>query len=476
MDNVKNLNKILKDIIQSSWNGIGVIDLANNIKFVNKAFSPVLGYKEEELLNKKFTDFMLEEYKDKFIKLLKKNIENPYINKIDIGCRRKDGKLVFLEIVVNLMSNKKHFVINATDITSEIAEKHLIDQFVLNFHLNKDRKITNASKAFLKIIDLQKEELNIFYEDILSKDLDENIKNNLKKALDEGKNWRGKLIFKKKNGANFYVEIIINPVRNKYGDITGFDAVMMDITGEILLERSKDNLQKRVIDNEEKLKIMVDTIRTVAHEWRQPLNAISLASQNLLFELEFDEDISKDTMKSILNEVQNKTQELSNVIASFQEIIEIKGSKKKRGIVDIINESFKIVELNNNECDIIEEYNTNEAIVTYPKELAKAISNVLKNAKERVCNNNGIIKIITKKENDKLIIEIINNGGQIPSEIKDKIFLPYFSTKEKRNGVGLGLYITKTIIELHLKGSIYFENIENDSVKFVITLPIGVFE
>jgi len=253
---------------------------------------------------------------------------------------------------------------------------------------------------------------------------------------------------------------------------------MMDITGEVLLAKSKDNLQRQILDNEEKLRIMVDTIRTVAHEWRQPLNAISLASQNLLFELDFDENINIDDMKEILNDIQRKTQELSNVIASFQQIVELKGSKKRRSIREIINEAIKMADIDEENDEIIENFLTTEIIKTYPKELATALSAILKNAKEKIFEKgSGYIKIKTYKENDeKIVIEISNNGGHIPEKIKDKVYMPYFSTKEERNGVGLGLYIAKTIIELHLKGEIFFENIDSDVVRFTIKLPIGALE
>ncbi|HFU75566.1 MAG TPA: PAS domain S-box protein, partial [Arcobacter sp.] len=115
---VKNQNAVLKDIINSSWNAIGIIDLDGNFKYVNNAFIPVLGYTQNELLKLNFTSLMLEESKEPFKTLLIDNQKNQYINKLTIGCLRKDTKEVYLEIVINLMHNKKMFVVNAHEVTA----------------------------------------------------------------------------------------------------------------------------------------------------------------------------------------------------------------------------------------------------------------------------------------------------------------------------------------------------------------------
>ena len=477
MSEAKNQTIILKDIINSSWNGIGIIDFNSELKFVNEAFAPILGYKKDDILKRKLTDFMLPKYKKSFLELLEQNIQNRYINKLHIGCLRGDNKTVYLEIVVNLMSSQKLFVINISDITAEITEKNLVNKFVVQYKLDKDGYFISASEAFYKISGYTKEDiLNKHCEEILSNNLESNIKDDFLSSITHGKNWNGRLIFLKKDSMEIYVDYMSNSIKNKYGDIIGYNAAMIDVTGEVLLKKSKDNLQKRVVDNEERLKIMSETMRTVAHEWRQPLNTISLTAQNLMLELEFSDEVNKENIKHILEDVQNKTQELSNVIASFQQVVEIKGSKKKRNIKDIISEAIKMVDLYDKDY-LIEEHSQTQAFRTYPKELISAISAILKNAIEATISKaNKFIKIQTYEQDNNIIVKISNNGGNIPDDIIDKIFLPYFSTKEERNGVGLGLYITKTIIELHLKGNIDVINKLDDIVEFTISLPMGALE
>jgi len=89
-ETTKNQNTILKEMINGSWNGIGIIALDTKFIFINDAFSPILGYSQTELLKLHFTDLILPKSKQLFINLLKENVKNQYNNRITIGCLRKD--------------------------------------------------------------------------------------------------------------------------------------------------------------------------------------------------------------------------------------------------------------------------------------------------------------------------------------------------------------------------------------------------
>ncbi len=476
-DAIKNQNNVLKEMINGSWNAIGIIDLETNFKYINKAFSPFFGYSEAELLSMKLIDLVLPKQKESFENLLNENQINEYQNRITVGCLRKDGSLVYLEIFIKLMSNKKMFVINANDVTVDIAEKKLINQFIIQFHTDKDGNITKASDAFYKLSGYTYEKLiYTSYAKLISPSTEKEVIVDFIDSLKRGKNWSGNIALNKADGSTFYVYIACKPVKNKYGDNIGHDAVMMDMTSELTLKKNKDMLQEKLIDEEEKLSIMTETMRTVAHEWRQPLNIISLEAQGLAFELDFSDTFDKTYIKERLESISQSTEKLSNIINNFQSVTELRGSKKKRHIKDIFLDAIQISDLYEKEY-LIENHDDTRSFRTYPKELASALSSILINAKEQVDKiPQGKIEIKTYEEENKIVCEISNNGGEIPADIIDKIFTPYFSTKEERNGVGLSLYTCKIIIELHLKGRIEVHNLDKDWVQFKITLPIGALE
>jgi len=100
----------------------------------------------------------------------------------------------------------------------------------------------------------------------------------------------------------------------------------------------------------------------------------------------------------------------------------------------------------------------------YQNEVMQVILNLLKNSEDSFLANNisdPKVTIATRKDNNTLIISVSDNGGRIPKNISDKIFDPYFSTKDEKNGTGLGLYMSKTIIEDHHNGILKMNNTEN---------------
>ena len=470
--------KELKEIINNSWSGIGIIDQTSKFIYVNHAFTPILGFKEEELLQIKFENLLLPKYKAEFKELLRKNYENQYTNNIRVSCIRRDKAVVYLDVSIKLMLNKKYIVINANDITQNVADHETFDRYVIQAHVDKEGMITEVSEAFCRLSLFNEDELLgksfkiLSHSSINEDDLEATIWSEL--IIHE--QWNGVIASKNKHGDIFWVDVIIKPIKNKYGDITGYSAVMFDITGEIKLEQNKEILEETIVNNEAKLKIMGDTMRTVAHEWRQPLNAISLEAQNLLFSYQFtDEGVPKEEAMPILEGMQSNIEGLSNIINKFQYITELQGDKKISAIQDVCSRAINISTVSS---DIItEEYGTNKEFKTHENELATSLASILDNAREANekldSGDEKFIKIKTIEDGKDIKVEISNNGGNIQQKVMDEIFEPYFSTKETRNGVGLSLYIAKMIVELHLKGKIEVENKDNDIVVFTVILPIG---
>ncbi|MEA3314479.1 MAG: PAS domain S-box protein [Campylobacterota bacterium] len=467
----------LKEIINNSWNGIGIIDQTSKFVYVNNAFTPILGFKENELLQIKFESLLLPKYKAEFKELLRQNYENQYTNSIRVACIRRDKATVYLDISIKLMLNKKFIVINANDITQTISDHETFDKYVIQAHVDKDGIFTKVSEAFCRLCLFSESELIGKSYKIMSHPSlnEEDLAGTIWSELIIQGSWNGVIASKNKYGEEIWVDAIIKPIHNKYGDITGYSAVMFDMTGTIKLEQNKEKLEKTIVDNEAKLKIMGDTMRTVAHEWRQPLNAISLEAQNLLFSYQFtDESVPKEEAVPILEGMQTNIEGLSSIINKFQYITELQGEKKDSYIKDICIRALNISPLNY--TNLKEEYNSTIVFKTHENELSTSISAILDNAQEAIEKStveDKYIKMLTYDEGNNVVVEISNNGGHIPKDIIDKIFDPYFSTKESRNGVGLSLYISKMIIELHLKGNIIVENKDENIVVFKLILPIG---
>jgi C4-dicarboxylate-specific signal transduction histidine kinase len=113
--------------------------------------------------------------------------------------------------------------------------------------------------------------------------------------------------------------------------------------------------------------------------------------------------------------------------------------------------------LGNHQIELFENYSSSKKIKIYKKELVQVLINLIKNSQEILVEKNSDIKIIFINEyikNNNVILQICDNAGGIEQENIHKIFEPYFTTKDEKNGTGLGLYISKVIIEKHLKGTI----------------------
>ena len=470
--------KELKEIINNSWSGIGIIDQTSKFIYVNHAFTPILGFKEDELLQIKFENLLLPKYKAEFKELLRKNYENQYTNNIRVSCIRRDKAVVYLDVSIKLMLNKKYIVINANDITQNVADHETFDRYVIQVHVDKEGLVTEVSEAFCRLALFSENELLGKSFKIMSHPSlnEEDLESTIWSELIIHEQWNGVIASKNKHGDTFWVDVIIKPIKNKYGDITGYSAVMFDITGEIKLEQNKEILEETIVNNEAKLKIMGDTMRTVAHEWRQPLNAISLEAQNLLFSYQFtDEGVPKEEAMPILEGMQSNIEGLSNIINKFQYITELQGDKKISAIQDVCNRAISISTVSAD--NVTEEYTTNKEFKTHENELATSMASILDNAREATENfesdDEKFIKVRTYEDGNDIKVEISNNGGNIKENLLEEIFEPYFSTKETRNGVGLSLYIAKMIVELHLKGKIQVENRDNNIVVFTVVLPIG---
>jgi PAS domain S-box-containing protein len=272
---------------------------------------------------------------------------------------------------------------------------------------------------------------------------------------------------------NKKIEIVMDFVKMPHTN--NIIAVTKDVTH--LKQKEKKMLEQS------RLAQMGEMISMIAHQWRQPLGAISssiVSIQNKLalgkFDLSNEEDrkLFEKFLSSKMNSIEKYLDFLSITIDEFRDFYKKDKIKSTLSTTDIVYETLKIIKtsLTNKNIQIGLELNDNNKIEIYKNELMQVVLNIIKNSEDNfqdLDKNIKTITISTKAVEENHIITIKDNGGGIDEEILPNIFKPYFSTKEDKNGTGLGLYMSKTIIEDHHSGKLYAKNIY-DGVEFTIVL------
>lgn len=153
-----------------------------------------------------------------------------------------------------------------------------------------------------------------------------------------------------------------------------------------------------------------------------------------------------------------------------------KKEKEEFLLLDAVNSAITIVSstLINSDIKLNIKIDNNLVLNTYLNEFQQVILNIVTNAKDHLVEKqikNGWIKIYSSNKNNILSLVIEDNAGGIEVEPKNKIFEPYFSTKHDSNGTGIGLYMSKIIVDKNMKGKLKVRNTLNGA-KFIIILPI----
>ncbi len=222
----------------------------------------------------------------------------------------------------------------------------------------------------------------------------------------------------------------------------------------------KENIkqQQNILAQQSKMAAMGEMIGNIAHQWRQPLSTITTASTGMVLQKELgvltDEQFYESSTK-----INTSAQHLSKTIDDFRNFFSPNKTRKNVLIKNVFAKTLDLLQAQFHSLDIkIVRNIENVELNTIENELIQALINILNNAKDELVkkeqNEIRIIFIDVLEENKKLVIRIKDNAGGIPLEYLDRVFEPYFTTKHKSQGTGIGLYMTEEIIVKHLKGTI----------------------
>jgi signal transduction histidine kinase len=247
-------------------------------------------------------------------------------------------------------------------------------------------------------------------------------------------------------------------------------------------EELNKKLNEEIEKNRKKEEIMIaqsrhaamgEMIGMIAHQWRQPLQIINMNVNNTLADIDFEE-ITMENLQVNSKSILTQTEHLTKTIDDFKNFFSPNQKKEDIPILSVIEEANSIIGPSLINSSIVLNISCSSDIKAsiYKRELVQVILNLINNSKHAISNNieNRHIDIEVSKEDNWILLKVSDNGSGISDENIGKIFEPYFTTKGVSSGTGLGLYISKTIIETHFNGAIKAYNIDGGAC-FEIKIP-----
>jgi len=271
-----------------------------------------------------------------------------------------------------------------------------------------------------------------------------------------------------------------------------------DLEEKVRIETAKQIKNEQIIFEQKKFADMGQMINAIAHQWRQPLNSLGLAVQFIEDKIS-EVDLFTPEEMDVFGNSFDTVKFMSNTIDDFRNFFAIKKAVNR---FDVVNELIKVIQIlgpqlnahdikyelfvedEGQNINCTPDLYTSENILAdkiilngFSGEYKQVIINLVSNAKDAIIDNvncgnidHGNIVFNISMQEDYVRITICDNGGGIPERHKGRIFDPYFTTKEEGKGTGIGLYMSKAVIENNFKGTLNFENIEG-GVCFSLLLP-----
>lgn len=509
-------SRIFDFLEENSLDGIWYWDLENpQNEWLSPKFWQVLGYlpSEKKHLASEWQDLIFPEDLEKVIENFNKHYKNPYYpydqivrykhkkgHTIWIRCRGSiirddDGKPIRMIGIHNDVSEQKYNeeeLLRKTNTLKAILDSSLDGIMAFDSFYDENGEIidfifTMANKKACNIVNLSEKQL---IGQRLSKILIGNFK--LLDSLD-GKtlfdNYKEVVLTGESKYLEFYFEsdglkewFKNKTVKYENGFVCTFEIITKEKLFQEKLEQrveeeiKKQRKQEEILIQQSKMAVMGEMLAAIAHNWRQTLNTISFLS-TVITRKYLNSKLNKNYVNDWNIKMNKQLNFMSQTIDDFRNFFKPNEDFREIFLKEIISKVIALINLQFKISNIKIEIDIPEIIslVCLENQLQQALLNILSNSKEAIINRNiqnGVIKISAKKNDSFVNLIIQDNGGGIENEeILLSIFEPYFTTKSNSQGTGIGLYMTKIIIEQNMKGKIEVKNI-NSGFEISIKIPI----
>jgi len=454
---------------------------------VNKAFTELFHVPEKDIIGKSVFDLnpieLAKIYHEKDKELFIKDTKQVYNSQI----KNANGEL--RDVVFNKASitdNKKN-VIGLIGIILDITEQNILTK-QRDEMKNKANKFFEQSINLLIIGDFQGKIIEI--NNAVKRMFGYKVENMIGKSfleylhpedIDKTREVLQKLV---KGEVIHYFESRYRHFDQSYRTLAW--SANSEIKNQLIFISAQDitevKLQNKILLEQSKLAAMGEMIGNIAHQWRQPLSAISTGATGMKMQNEYDL-LTDETINKTCDIINNNAQYLSKTIDDFRNFIKGDRIKNIFSIKNMIDSCLQILDgsLKNSDIKLVLNIQDDLKINGYQNELTQCLINILNNAKDAVDEQplkNKYIFITARQLNNNIIITIVDNAGGIPNHLQEKIFEPYFTTKHKKQGTGLGLSMTYKLIVEGMKGTITATNVQYEykhksynGAEFTVTLP-----
>ncbi len=439
-----------------------------------------------DLKNKKLQDIFKKRTYDLLKKLLNKKYDTTVItwdNK-EYEVQFKN-KILYFHDITQYSNVELQLKQSLNDLSSKKEELQAVFDLAANgiSILDRNGMFLYANKFFQNMMEYTMEEL--YKESCISLSAPEYAKPSqtaVQKAIQYGGIEKFKKICITKSGIHLNASMSLSYLESRdeilmiTSDITEDIQYQDKLKKQVEIEVAKRSEQHEVMCHQSRLAAMGEMIDSIAHQWRQPLNSLGIIIQGLRH-ISTQKNIDVKFLKEIEVEIMEKVNYMSQTIDDFSMFFRISKQKEKFNVLKSIQDAIRLIDiqLKNNHIvfDINVDDNLDLNVLGFVNEFRQVVLNMIHNAMMAIVTSNqknGKIEILIKSNRKNLHIEISDNGGGISKENMPKIFNPYFTTKDK--GSGIGLYMSKVIIENHMDGLLAVKN-KKDGAQFTIMLPQG---
>jgi signal transduction histidine kinase len=234
--------------------------------------------------------------------------------------------------------------------------------------------------------------------------------------------------------------------------------------------------QQMILMQQSRLAQMGEMISMIAHQWRQPLNNLALLNQMITTKYRLGK-LDDDIMETFAKNSKKQIALMSSTIDDFRNFFKPDEKRDPFVVNDVIDHILAMTREIFASGNLRIDFDPENVYTShgYPNALAQVILNIINNAKdayhETAPKKEKVITIRLYRDDDAIVLEIADRAGGIPEDVLPRIFDPYFSTKPEKNGTGIGLYMSKMLVEKQMNGRITAENYDGGA-RFIIRLPL----